>query len=329
MLGAGLILAACGDDQRERERERVAEISGEGQRLVLDRRVVDQLMADEGLDEAAARERGLDILRLVAARRAELDAREQPPEHPDELDPERRRQLERAALSSLWLDEHFEPEHDADDIPPRVIDANMADPSLTRRLFHPKLWFVCQALVVPAETNDDGRHVEPPGEAEAAARWQAEAEAALAPLLARVERFRDDLLSDQNCELFGRMVGTSAHQFETASGEDLVLRYERFAFAPSEAASFDPAWVEIVSAHDQPTIIEPFATRFGLHLVIVGKVEDAALAEGSLPPAELDAARRARLREEIETAWRGQSLAETLTELREHHVVRLAPERDE
>ena len=258
---------------------------------MLERAVIDELMAREGLDEAAAREQGLDVLRLVAARRAELDAREQPPEHPDDLDPDRRNQLERAALVNLWLDEAFEAKHRAADIPKRVIDANMADPSMTRRLFHPRLWFVCQALIVPAEKGEDGRHVEPPAEGEAAEQWRTEAEAALAPLLDRVERFRDDLLADSSCEVFGRMVGTSEHLFESSAGQ-LALRYERFAFAPSEAESFDPEWVEIVSRHAEPALIEPFTTRFGLHFVIVGKVEDAQLADGSMPEAELEAARR-------------------------------------
>lgn len=310
---------------KEQQGEVVASVSGEQQTLTLERAVVEHIARREGIDEAEATARALDELRLVAARRAELDAREQPPEHPDDLDPARRTQLERAAMVNLWLDERFEPEHDAASIPKRVIDANMADPALTRRLFHPKLWFVCQALIVPAEKDDQGKLIEPPGEGEQAEAWTATATEQMAPVLARVQRFESDLLSDGSCELFARIVGTSQHAFETDQGP-LALRYERFAFAPSTADSFDPAWVERVSAYTEPAIIPPFRTRFGLHLVIVGKIEPESLADGSQSEAELERARREHMRTEIEDAWRSESLQALLTKVRERRVVRLSPE---
>ena len=326
-ISVGLALGACEDGQtRTREREVVARIGGEGQELALERAILDELVEREGLTPERAREHALSTLRLVAARRAEIEAREQPPLHPDDLDPARRDQLERSTLVRLWLDEHFEPENDASSIPRRVIDANMADPSLTQRLFHPKLWFVCQALLVPIEKGEDGRHLQPPADdPEAALAWTGAAEAALAPVLDRVERFESDLLSDGSCELFGRIIGTSKHVIPTPEGE-LALRYEHFAFAPSESETFDPVWVEQVSAFTKPTIIAPFRTQFGLHLVLIGKIVDAQLEAGALPKDELETARRAHLREEISTPWRGERLQETLTELRQRRVVRLSPE---
>jgi parvulin-like peptidyl-prolyl isomerase len=316
-------LLGCGKSKRV-EGEIVAEVVGEGQRLALDRRVVEQLAAREGIDEDQARAQALDTLRLVAARRAELAAREPPPEHEDDLDPARREYLERAALVRLWLDEVFEPANEAADIPQKIVDQNMADPALTRRIFHPELDFVCQALIVPAR-KAEGRHAKPPSEPEAAARWRAAASAAFAPLVARARELEPDLIRDGDCSLLGRIVGASERAFESEAGP-LALRFERFAFAPSTAESFDPEWVEAVTARTEPGIVGPFATQFGLHLVVIGKIEPARLADGSLPPEELQTRREGALREEIEEAWRADRLQQTLIELGDRRVVRLAPE---
>jgi hypothetical protein len=304
---------------------------GEGVELSLEREVVEMLMTRDGLDEQQAEARALGTLRLVAARRAELVAREQPATHPDDLDPARREQLERAALVRLWLDETFEPAHEAEDIPQRVIDQNLADPSLSRRLFHPELYFVCQALLVPAATSGD-RNVEPPSEGEAAQQWRSAAQQAFAPFVERVMSVAPDLLATDDCSLLGRLVGASERTFpimqltgETEAGA-VTIRFEHFAFAPSEAQSFDPGWVAEVTADGSKRIIGPFATRFGLHLVIVGKIEPAQLADGSLPPAELQAAREQLLRSEIEQAWRADQLQQTLANIRDRRVVRLSPE---
>ncbi|PRQ04384.1 hypothetical protein ENSA5_07870 [Enhygromyxa salina] len=325
-MALGLLGLGCGDE-RERERDVVARVAGEGQELELERSVVELIAAREGVGEDDARERALATLRLVAARRAELAARDQPPEHPDDLDPARREQLERAAIARLWLDEVFEPSHRAADIPQKIVDQNMADPAMTRRLFHPELWFVCQALVVPAEQSE-GRNVKPPQletDEAAALAWRAAAGEAFSPLVARVELLEPDLVADESCSVLGRIVGTSQRSFETPAGA-VTLRFERFAFAPSEAESFDPAWVEAVTARPEPGVVGPFPSQFGLHLVIVSKIEPALLADESMPADELLAAREAQLREELESAWQIEQLQQALAKARDRRVVRLSPE---
>ncbi|WP_052556242.1 hypothetical protein [Enhygromyxa salina] len=323
-------LLGCGDDAGG-EKNVVAQISGEGQTLTLDRAVVEHVAAREQISEAEARERALADLRLVAARRAELAAREEPPEHPDELDPVRREQLERAALVRVWLDDVFEPSHRAADIPQRLVEQNMNNPGTTRRMFHPELWFVCQALIVPTPESAD-TFVKPPSEGEAAERWRAAANQAFAGLVARARRFEPDLLSEGGCAVLGRIVGTSQQRFAIEPGPDstgsgsLTLRYEHFAFAPSDAGSFDPQWVETVTAREAPGIVGPFATQFGVHLVLVASIEAAAFADGSLPEAQLRAAREAHLRGEIEQAWQADQLQQTLAKIRDRRVVRLSPE---
>ena len=282
-------------------------------------------MSGRDLDEATARDHALARLRLAAARRAELAASEQPPTNPDDLDPARRERLERAAMVRLWLDEVFEPQHEAADIPQRIIDENMATPSLHGRMFHPELLFVCQALIVPADKDDGGRHVEPPSEGDAALAWRAAADEAFSSLARRVEQLEADLLADEECTLLGRLVGVSKRTFETDAGA-LTIRFERFGFAPSEPETFDPTWVEAVGAGRDPRIVGPFATRFGLHLVVVSKTIEAQLPDGSLEAAALREARENVMREEIEQGWRAGELQQTLAEIRDRRVVRLSPE---
>lgn len=305
----------------------VASIESPGGTLELDRRVVEDLAEREGLSEAEARERALDRLRLVAARREQLAERSTPPEHLDDLDPARREHLERAALVRLWLREVFEPAHAAATIPERIVAQNMADPALSRRLFHPELWFICQVLIVPREKGEDGRNRKPPNEGEAAARWQADAGLAFAPIVARVEAVADDLLGNQDCSLLGRIVGGSDRELETDSGV-LSIRFESFALVPEQAQGLDQVWVEQVTARAEPHVVGPFATQFGLHLVVVSKIEAAKLADGSLPPEQLAAAREAELRTTIEPAWRADQLQKLLIDARERRVVRLAAEID-
>ncbi len=313
------------------------------------REVVEDLAAREGIDEASARERALDTLRLVAARRAELAEHPEPPEHPDGLAPARRRQLERAALVRLWLSDVFEPAHEADDIPARVIEANMTDPRVSQRFFHPQVWVVCQALVVPA-AKEGGRHVLPPSEGEPAERWRSGAEQAFAPFVARAKRLEDELLAAGDCSLLGRLVQSSEQALaldgpsHRSAGEDappelpesgpsgpelpesdrMTLRFEQFGFAPDVEGTLDPTWVERVRALGGTGLVGPFATRFGIHLVLVVKIEPASLADGSHPPDELARRREAFLREQIRDQWRAEQLALEVQRIRDDRVVRVA-----
>ncbi|MCA9680947.1 MAG: hypothetical protein KC457_02030 [Myxococcales bacterium] len=334
-MGAAALAAGCGDDQAAHgEAVAVIQPESDGAALVLDAAVITDLAAREGVDAEAAREQALDVLRLVAARRDELATRATPPTHPDDLDPQRRAALERATLARLWLDEVFEPSHGADDIPARVLNANMADPRVSRRLFHPDVWFVCQALVMPAGKAADGQPTPVPGapvddevpaDLEQAARWYAEAEDAFAPFVARVQRLEPELLGG-DCALLGRLVGASERALGDAESPlgVMALRYESFAFAPSTVQGFDPAWLEQVATLDGPGLVGPFPTNFGLHLVLVSKIEPANLADASLPEAELTAAREAQLRHELELSWRGQELMASLEDMRARRVVRMA-----
>ncbi len=324
---------ACrGDDLPPRTP--VAHIETEAGPLTLDRSVVDHIAARDGLSAADAREQALDTLRLVATHRAEVAERSGPSAGGlDDLPPQIRERIERAAMVRLWLAREFEPEHEAQDIPRRVIDANMKDPRVARRLFHPEVWAVCQALIVPAVearapaamvpgTGEPGEALESP-ESE---RWYAAAELAFAPALTRVRRVEDHL-SDDDCQLFSKLIGLSERRFSSDSGE-FLLRYERFAFAPSDAQSFDQTWVAAVTrdgGRGEHAIVGPFRSQFGVHLVIVDRINAANLADGSLPPAALREARELQIREEIEARWRQGEFQSAVEEMSSRRVVRMAP----
>lgn len=285
----------------------------------------------------------VETLRWVAARRAELAERPEPPLHADDLDPARARQLERAALVRLWLREHFEPEHQPAAIPDGLVRQNLADPNVTRRLFHPEVWVVCQVLIVPAAKGEDGRPARPPSEGDAALRWRARAEQALEPFATRSRRLEADLLAARNCDLLARLADSSVREFPAIDPEPgatagpehaaLRLRFEQFGFAPSESAGLDRGWVEAVTASPPgppgppgPRLVGPFASPFGVHLVLVADVRPASLEEGSLAPDELEAAREDALREAMHERWLAEQLQVELQRARDERVVRLAPD---
>lgn len=326
------LLVGCGDDSLETRGTAIAEIGDE----VLYQEIVDELAVRESLTDEQARARAIEVLRWVAARRAELAEYPEPPIHPDDLDPARARQLERAAMVRLWLRERFESSHRSSDIPDSLIARNMADPALFRRFFHPEVWLVCQALIVPAAKREDGRNEFPPSEGEPAERWRTRAEQAMAPFAARARRLESDLLASGDCSLMARLAQTSAREFPgegelddpppTLDAGPLVLHYEQFGFAPSAAESLDAGWVATVTAEPRPRLIGPFISPFGVHLVLVAAIEPAHLEDGALPPAELQRAREASMRDKMLESWRAEQLQVELQRARDDRVVRLAPE---
>jgi hypothetical protein len=327
VIGLGLSAvfgwSSFGCSEAGAERDVVARIEAPSGTLELDRRVVEQLASELGVDEAEAQTIALDRLRWVAARRERLAARETPPEHPDDLDPARRERLERAALVRLWMTEVFEPATAAAKIPARLVAENFANPAISRRLFHPELWLTCQVLIVPSEVDPDGRNVLIPSDPELAAKWQADASQAFAPMIARVEGFGPELVGDPRCPILAAIVGGSERELETPSGP-MTIRFESFGFAPELADGFDRGWLEQVTAKPEIGLVGPFATKFGQHLVIVNEIKPPVLPDGSLPADQLMAARDPVLRAEIELAWRADQLQRALGDARQRRVVRLA-----
>jgi len=284
--------------------------------LALDASVVEHVAVRDGLSAEDARARAVDTLRLVAAGREQHAAGQADPG--PVLAPRRAEHLRRAALARLWLTERFEPEHGPDDIPaddPRLVRAR-ADP----RLVHPEIHMLCQVVVEPPPevTELDAKAVitsEP--------AWREAARAALAPVLARIER-NVPVDDAEACKLVGREVELSGKgndprlvvSFPKSGGFDLEACVQVDEAGACVQPRFDPVWTEAVRQLPVPGRSEPFFTRFGLHVVQV---------EQRLPARpEGDPATEQALREAVHEAWRVATLDRALEELRRARTVRTA-----
>lgn len=295
----------------------VARVGG----LVLDASVVEHVAARDGLSREDARARAIDTLRLVAAGREQHAAGRADPG--PVLAARRTEHLVRAARARLWLTERFEPEHRPEDIPsdhPGLVRARQ-DP----RLVHPELYRVCQVVVEPpldvTELSAKAAITSDPA-------WREAARAALAPVLARIER-NVPVDDAEACRLIEREVELSG------AGEDprLVVSFPRpggfdldACLEPDDAGGcskprFDPEWTAKVRAQAVPGRSMPFFTRFGLHVV---QVEQRLPAQPAGDPATEQA-----LREAVHDAWRAEALDRRLQELGRARTVRMAlPQED-
>ena len=312
-----LTLGSCGGTETTGPAP-VARIGG----LAVDAAMLEHVAERDALSEADARQRTLDIARLVAARRQEraIDGDASKPALP----PRRAEHLRRAALARLWLEERFEPEHGPDDIP-------NDDPRLQRaredtRLVHPELHQVCQVVVQPPGVDDlDTKAV-----ITARPQWQEAAQAALDPVLERIER-NVPVGDPEACQLIQREIQLSEAptdpelelSFPKPGGFDLSACVQvRESDGECIQPLFDPAWTAKVGAMDAPSLSSPFFTRFGLHLVYLA---DRLPAQ----PAGDPATERA-LREIVLDAWRAEQLDVQLQQMGKARSVRLVqPSGDE
>lgn len=291
--------AACGG---ARERRDVPTIDGQP----IDPQVVAHVAVRDGIDEAAARERVSETLRLVAAARADPAG--------GTLSAARRGHLERTARARLVLEVDFEATH-------RVQDISPGDPVLARargeaRLVHPELFVACQVIAEPPGRRK-GDALE---QRTSDARWREHATARIAELRRHVLP-TVPLADPEACDLLARMLPLEGG----ADDPDVVLRSEgpggfdldACAVAPAADGScteprFAPEWVAAVRTGDVPGLRGPFATRFGVHLALVREVMPA-----NLPG---DPEFEARLREAVHPAWRAKSLGEWIATLRTRHA---------
>jgi hypothetical protein len=268
--------------------------------------VVAHVAARDRIDESAARERVADTLRLVAAAQAEPSGAV--------LSDARRGHLERTARARLVLEVDFEATHRPEDI--TAGDPTLARARSDRRLVHPRLHVVCQVIAEPpgrlrgdeltAKTSDPA--------------WRARATDRVADLRRHVEA-TVPLADPEACDLLARRLQLEAKD----EGSDVTLRGEglggfdldacNVALAADGTCSepqFAPEWVAAVRDGDVPGLRGPFATRFGVHLVLVREVLPANLPD--------DPGFEAALREAIHPAWRAKALGEWIAGLRTRHA---------
>lgn len=288
--------------------------------LVLDASVVEQIAARDGLSEAEARQRALSTLRLVAAGRQQHAASGEDPG--PVLSERRATHLRRAATARLWLEERFEPAHGPDDIPaddPRLVSARQ-DP----RLVHPEIHSVCQVVVEPPDVDD----LEARAAITADPQWRDAAQAALAPVLARIERTVPPG-DPEACRLIGRQVQLSEAladprlqlSFPKPGGFDLeaciqIRPHDGHCLQPR----FDPEWTAVVRAMEAPSLSAPFFTRFGLHAVYLHE---------RLPPQPADdPATESIVRASVLDAWRAEQLDLRLQQMSQDRSVRMVRPSD-
>lgn len=306
MVGALGLLACSRDDAGDLG----AGIDG----MPIHAEVVDGIAARDGIDGGAARSRVIDTLRLVAAAAAERGVDD------PALTEARRSHLRRTALARLLLHTEFEPTHRLEDIPP-------GDPLLQRarseqRFVHPTVHHVCQIIAAPPGALE-------PAELErrtADPTWRALALARVADVRRHVEAIvmLDD--DDACTRMFAKLA------LERGDGDDddpVVLRSEgpggfdldACSVEPGPAGScsaprFAPEWVEAVRTGPTPGLRGPFASRFGVHLVLVREILPANLPD--------DEGFEARLRAAVHPTWRAAAAGAWIAALRTRHAALIA-----
>jgi hypothetical protein len=275
--------------------------------------VIDQVAARDGVDADEARQRVADVLRLVAAARAEREGIDDPA---DLVSQHRVAHLERAARARLWLETDFEPKHRPSDIP--ADHPLLARARTSKRHVHPRVHMICQVIAMPLEELDDDARAQRAGDAS----WRQRAKSVLDPIADRLRRHLPERDAEA-CKLIQQWV-----RLEGSTDDDVRLRVESGGFdleACGEEADdgsclrpqFTPRWTEPVSRAEGPGFLPPFFTEFGLHLVYVVDI----LAPRSLDDPETDA----YLREQVHEQWQREQFAAYVQRLREKRAVRLAP----
>lgn len=307
----GVVLLAsslgCTQTQSHRSEEVVARIDAEP----VHASVVEHVARRDGLDLQAARLQVEDTLRLYAAARA----RQAETTEPEPLvTPRRREHLVRGAKARLYLEEKFEPDHRAEDIP--ADHDLMAQAAATSRLVHPRIHWLCQLVAKPTGLEGDAlfeRAKDP--------EWMAKARARFEPVAERMRRYIP-VGDAEACSMMKRML-----RWETKEADGVTLKIDAQGFvldACLEKAEdgtcakpqWAPEWTEEVERMQAPGFAEAFQTRFGLHLVYLAEVADAQLLE--------DPGTDALLREAVLPAWRRGALRDLLAELRHKRAVKFA-----
>jgi hypothetical protein len=297
---AGVALVGCGGGGKDfsaRYREPVAEIDGH----VLDASVVEMIAERDELDEDAAKEKALETLRLAVAYE---QARKEESAEFELIDPARETHLLRSARARLWLEEDFEPKHTPADIPADVIAANMNK----RGVFHPEIYAICNAIVMPAEMDDEnGRHALPPDDPQ----WWARAEEYMKPIEAALRQYIPDPGQEPNCKFFGKVARLAAPE-----SDDLYLKIEQGGFAACKKDRWDPGFVDALCGQKETGWIDGFRTQFGVHFVALLKIDPANEPD--------DEGKKAYLRERMHAPWQQEAFGEYMERLRAKRTVRYA-----
>ena len=299
-------IVTCGGNQSQSKKhsEAATVASKEIAKLVLEHRI-----KTAGIEAKAALDELADTARFAAAYEEE---------HPDfELGSELREHLHRRRRVRLWLAEKFEPTHQAQHIPEPVLLENLNDPSILRRYFHPQLHAICQMIVMPKDALDEQKSGEKTKPDDA---FRARALDLTQSFRRALKAAQHELFAEKKCDTFFAMARYQAR----STDERIEIRTEKLVM-DIRSETWDADFRAAVQVVQEPAIVEPFLTAFGLHIVAVVEVREASLPDDSeLAPDALQRARLDVLRDKIYPAWRRSAYNETLEQLRKTYSIYLS-----
>ncbi|TPV94005.1 MAG: hypothetical protein B7733_17645 [Myxococcales bacterium FL481] len=255
------------------------------------------------LSPEGARRVATDTLRLAQARLREIESTDPRVDATARLGWARLENLVRAHSARTWLREGFEPRHSPEDIPRKLVAANLDSP----KYFHPRIHGLCNVMVVPNEDPGDGSRIPL---APTTNEWRTRAHAVLERVETRLRRWLPDASREPDCKLVKRLVALHEGTYDDSR---LRLRVESGVLDVCRADRWDEGFVTALCGPATTAgWYGPFQTRFGLHLVAVLYVKP-----DTMPDAD---ERDQRVRQRMLDAWRRSTLDAWLARERREHV---------
>lgn len=268
----------------------------------IDRRVVQQIAKERSVDQARALELAADTLRLYFAYQEEVRAAGE--------DQDLIAFLKTQGAVRVWLRDRFEPETAATKIPNKRVNAALEKVASQPRPFGPKLHGLCQVIVVPASAEPDTDARQIPG-------FEASARQVIADMDKNLNLALPDLKNSERCELFDQLTELIAAK----RPPELKLKREALRLDLS-STQWDQDFVAQIAPQNSPTMLPPFMTKFGLHLVYLAKIFPAN-------HPETKAQREQQIRALMEPQWRSDQMEALLEKLRKSELIEWAKPTNE
>lgn len=265
--------------------------------------MVAQISKEKGFDQSKALEHAADRLRLYFAYQEE---HQNNPESQDLKD-----FLTLQGAVRVWLRDTFEPATSPSKIPGALVLDTLKKVQAQGRPFGPRLHGICQVIVRPkaATPVEDARQV--PG-------FEKVARSLILDMDQQLRNAAPELLNSERCELFDTLTELIAAK----RPPDIQFKRESLLLDLS-LDRWDQDFVHQVAPTQTPTLLAPFMTRFGLHLVYVSKIFPAHLPadKNGEVSAKNQKQREKEMRERMVVRWRSDQMKELLQELRKSELI--------
>lgn len=297
-LWSCIALSSCSTAKQEHEDQ----VLGWVQDTPIHRSVVEEIATRKGVPQQEALELAADTLRLYFAHQESPTAKPLP-EALVHL-------LKNQSATRLWLRHDFQATYDAHNVPRTMLDPQLEAASKRGDPFRPKLHRICQVVVRPRDSKtQDAREIP---------NFARDATQRIEPLHQALERALADLKQADDCKLFTSM----AQGLTKDPPPGLTFKPETMVIDLT-SPSWDRDFTDQVSPVQGPTLLPPFMTRFGLHLVYVPRVFEEHLAarkDGTIAP-DIQEKREAHMRNVLAGRWRNQAFTKLLEDLRNQGTI--------